>query len=168
MDKSVEELTSYITENQDKLVRILSKYTDDFGEIEDILQETVLRGILQIRQREKIKNIPAWVVRVSQNIAIDNVRRRTKHREVHLFDEADRAPEPEKVVLLDEQIKRLTDLFSYLTDKQLEVLRLHYIDGLKNKDIAKQMGVSHVSVRQFHMRAMAKLRELFFGYGQIG
>ena len=46
-----------------------------------------------------------------------------------------------------------------LTSKQGEVIRLIYIDGLKQKDAAKMLGMSPSAVSEMKKRALARMKK---------
>ena len=55
--------------------------------------------------------------------------------------------------------KMLSDAIGELPDKCREVFRLSYIDGLKNSEIAEQLGISVKTVEAHMYKALKSLRE---------
>lgn len=63
--------------------------------------------------------------------------------------------------LLGELLQEVYQAVQTLPEKSREVFRLRYIEGLKNEDIARQLGIRHQSVRNHLSTALKHLRLLF-------
>jgi RNA polymerase sigma-70 factor (family 1) len=60
--------------------------------------------------------------------------------------------------LLGELLQEIYTTMQQLPEKSREVFRLRYIDGLKNEEIAGQLGIRHQSVRNHLATALKTLR----------
>lgn len=69
-------------------------------------------------------------------------------------------PPPDEKVERAELLRRLTEAVESLPERLQTLLALHYVDGLKYKEIAKVIEVSDARVCQLHSEAIARLREL--------
>ena len=52
-----------------------------------------------------------------------------------------------------------------LTEKQAEVIRLHYNEGMSQRKIAKKLGLGHTTVQGYIERSIRKLQEYFTNVG---
>lgn len=98
-----------------------------------------------------------WVYRVALNTALNEQRRRMQRPhelkvDERLFDElAD--------VGADEQLERLYELIGMLEEDERKLLLL-YIDGVRQKEIGKMMGITEVAVGHRISRLKVKLKKM--------
>jgi RNA polymerase sigma-70 factor (ECF subfamily) len=123
---------------------------------EDIVQQVFTRMITAIRSYED-RSVPfsAWLLRITHNMAIDHVRRRSRVCE-----------EPEEAVSVDrpeEESKHLRlllgEALAQLPPAQREIVVLRHIGGLSPREIAERLGRSEDSVHGLHHRGRRALRE---------
>ncbi len=60
---------------------------------------------------------------------------------------------------LDEELVHLDNALNTLTEREKEIVILHYYNGLKHIEIAKKLGVSYTNERQICHIAIKKLRK---------
>ena len=81
------------------------------------------------------------------------------------FDIADETPSPEESLIKSEGKAELRaqvrSALSCLTEKQREVIVLHFWEELSLREIAKKKGVHHSSVEETFTAAMKKLEKFF-------
>ncbi|WP_321817009.1 MULTISPECIES: sigma-70 family RNA polymerase sigma factor [unclassified Paraburkholderia] len=61
--------------------------------------------------------------------------------------------------LAQEQLERLVEALSLLPKRDLEVIKLRYFEGLKNREIAARLNVSDSRATELHKRGIEKLRQ---------
>jgi RNA polymerase sigma-70 factor (ECF subfamily) len=140
--------------------------TGDVHHAEDLLQETLLTAFRSLEQLEEPDKFRPWLLRISQNAAIDASRRKSRLK---------RGPEPkegtERLRLVpgptpgpDEEAER-----QEMRQKVLEVLRslpeeyrlpltLRFIAGADYETIQLQMGLTNGSLRGLLHRGMKLMR----------
>lgn len=118
------------------------------GEAEDVAQETMVRAYLRWDRVQQY--VEPWVVRVATNLALDNVRRRSRRFRVSVGPEA--AP-----AVADERVD-LARAVARLPKRQREAVALRYIADLSEADAARAMGCSTGSVKQHASRGLRALR----------
>ena len=127
----------------------------DFGQVDDIVQETYLR----LLRTEGIPEDPVQVrkiaFRIASNLMADEWRRRKR-----MAPAADPAPEPgaagpDPALRLD-----MTRVFGELKPQQRQMLWLSYVEGADHREIATALGVGEGSVRVLLHRARKKLASL--------
>jgi RNA polymerase sigma-70 factor (ECF subfamily) len=130
--------------------RLLGRLED----AQDATQEVFLR---LFRNLGRIEGDPkAWLYRVTVNVCNDHYRKRMPLCEV---DErrADPAPNPERVVTLDERKRLLMDGLSTLTERERAAVVLRDIEGLSTADAASILGVEEGTVRSHISTGRVKL-----------
>lgn len=101
----------------------------------------------------------AWLFRIAHTTVAGYYR---QHRPVVALEEADSQPapgdSPPQVVMRREELERLRQVVSTLSEREQEIIRLKFAGGLGNQEIAKvlQLRAGHVAVILY--RALRKLR----------
>jgi RNA polymerase sigma-70 factor, ECF subfamily len=124
---------------------------------EDVVQQVFTRMLTAIQNYEQ-RSVPfsAWLLRITHNMAIDYLRRRTPICE-----------EPEKAVLEEPRMDSfeagqlrdaLRDALSELPELQREIVVLRHLGGLSPREIADRLGRSEDSVHGLHHRARRALK----------
>ena len=146
-----------------QLLRFLASHgTGD--EAEDLLQELWLR--LSQAPTGPVGNPLAYLYRAANNLAIDRHRAR---RQAQLRDEAwadtqDRggpAPEPgaERLLISRQELARTEAVLTSLGQRPASVLRRFRLDGVPQRQIAAELGISLSTVESDLRRAYAALAE---------
>jgi RNA polymerase sigma-70 factor (ECF subfamily) len=127
----------------------------DEHEAEDVTQLVFAKVMTSIRQYEP-RGVPfsAWILRVTHNVAIDNMRRRrmVPCEEVRGPDEHAHAIEN------GERTRLLKDAFATLPREQREVLLMRHVLGLSPREIAERLGKSEGSIHGLHHRGRGALK----------
>jgi RNA polymerase sigma factor for flagellar operon FliA len=72
----------------------------------------------------------------------------------------DEARNPAEMLEDAQANRRLSDAVDRLPDRERVIVRMHYFQGARFKDIGEVLGVSEPRVSQLHTRAMGQLRKL--------
>ena len=106
----------------------------------------------------------SYIVTVVRNTAIDFQRKQKRTNATFVQSEEDateqipdRTSVEEKILLRDE-LNRIRQALRKLPEKERDVLRMRYQQGLPDKEIAQAMGVAESSVRKYIMRGRQHLR----------
>jgi RNA polymerase sigma factor (sigma-70 family) len=116
---------------------------------EDVAAEVLARAFVDWGRLEGAVWLDAWIVRVSTNLAIDQVRRSARR-----FPRIHVAEDGELEVRLD-----LASAVAQLPRRQREAVSLRYFGDLSERDVAALMDVSLGSVKTHIHRGLATLRE---------
>lgn len=134
------------------------KLLGDRAEAEDIAQEALARAYLHWT---KISGYaPAWVVRVSSNLAIGSWRKR--RRLVHEADGRDRERATDAVGATSPDLPDHLELraaLAALPARQREVVVLRHLAGFSERETAQALGCSVGSVKQHASRGLAAMRQ---------
>jgi RNA polymerase sigma-70 factor (ECF subfamily) len=129
---------------------------------EDVTADTFLKVFRAADQYDAARG-PArtWIFRIAQNTLRDYLRRSRVRRHVpigSLRDLATDAPSPEERLLREEQVSRLLDAVSVLSEADRQVISLRYGSGMDTAAVAEVLGLREAAVRTRLWRALRRLR----------
>jgi RNA polymerase sigma-70 factor (ECF subfamily) len=122
---------------------------------EDVVQQVFTRMMTAIRNYEQ-RSVPfsAWLLRITHNMAIDYVRRRTP-----TVDEAERPVSEDRPQFDSHDLRGvLHDALTELPEVQREILMLRHLGGYSPGEIAERLGRSENSVHGLHHRGRRALQ----------
>ena len=123
---------------------------------DDIVQEAYLRILRSPPATEDESQLRAFLFRVASNLMTDHWRRQRHERGAG----DPRAPEP-AVAALDMPLRvDMARTFARLRPQQRQLLWLAYVEGADHREIARALGVRHMSVRVLLYRARRRLAQL--------
>ena len=142
------------------IYRLVSKFSVDRFETEDIVQEVFIRLDLHYESGVKIQYPKTWLYKVASNICINTVRRKPTLQ-------IDAVNELNTGVCEGFELKIEADEHGKIIMKALSTLKEHerliviiYSEGLSYKEIADISGVRFSSVSKSLSRALEKLKPL--------
>ncbi|HEV2814391.1 MAG TPA: sigma-70 family RNA polymerase sigma factor, partial [Solirubrobacteraceae bacterium] len=132
--------------------------TGDREDARDAVQSAMLRAYRAIRRGDRPQSLRAWLHRIARNEAIDVLRRRRVHGELHDTD-SDPAPGPSACAIAHEGLDTLVRDVNDLPARQRQALVMRAVDGCGYGEIADGMGISGGAARQSVCEARAMLVE---------
>ena len=145
-----------------RIVRYLYRLTGDRDEAEDLAQDTFLQAYQSILKTTSELSLSAWLYRIATN----NANRRWRRRKLISFiplPGAEKADPYSFESSPNRVIERIV-----IEDALLEVPRghracmvLHYVEGLKYREIATIVGISEDAVQKRIAHGNEKFREVF-------
>lgn len=149
------------------LLAVLRPYARDAEKARDLVQETCLRAWRHLDRFDRSHRFSTWLFRIGINLAVSAGRRarlEARHREEVIergrHDDAKTEDSPLHALLATEDGARLRIAIQALPDRQQEILKLRYLEGLKCQEIAALLGQSPNAISISLFRARQKLREL--------
>ena len=143
-------------------------------DVDDVVQESYLR-IWQAAAREPVKSAKAFLYLVARRLAL-NVVRKERNSPVDAYgDEAmsrvlDDRPNAREAAIIQDRINLLADALMSLPPRCREIVVLHKMKGLTQKEVADQLGLSErtveTHVRNGVARCLAYLRAHGFEEGR--
>ena len=141
----------------------------------DIYQESFLRVYRNLHRFRFECSFYTWLYRITTNVALDYLRRRTSHREDQApvppddaesstRDFFDRQPElsaasnPEQSLLGQELGEKIQDAMKALSPRERTVFEMKHYQGLRLRAIGDLLGTSEETVKNSLFRATRKLR----------
>ena len=131
-------------EHQGRLLGFILKLIPNYSAAEDILQETALILWQKFDTYQPGSSFMAWAKQIAKHKVMDYIKR-CKVRSIVQFNPQiieDLAAEEISHSVDLEYSEALQGCVDKLENKSKEVIHLRYIDRLKVKDIAKQLGMT--------------------------
>lgn len=140
------------------LFGISLKYSRNYQDAEDTLQDSFLIIFDKIKQYNNKGSFEGWLKRIIINTALQKYR---KKNHLQLFKEV---PDTEEVVEVDFEdthldIGFLLKLVQELPDKYRLVFNLYVLDSYSHKEISKMLNISEGTSKSNLSRARKKLKE---------
>lgn len=148
----------YLTPVLQRCTRNLGN-ADDGHEATSVTFHNALIGLDSFRGDGAFES---WLFRIADNACNDIFRRRQRWPHIPLDEEDERpvdGPDPEQQAIQAMDDDRLEQALRKLPPRRERIVRLHLV-GLKGREIAVRLGVSHDVVRQQQRLAFLQLADL--------
>ena len=124
-------------------------------EAENILQDVFLK--LYYHPPKDESNLPGWLIKVTQNLSLDTIKK--KKKETLVLSQTKRDQD------LQTETKEIDVLFylNQLPEKYAHVLKLFYYGHLNIKEIAKALNKSESNIKKMLERGRKQLKNLLEG-----
>lgn len=165
-----EALARFFDRHADRVFALAYRMLGDRTQAEDVSQEVFLKIHRAIDRMDPQRDPGPWVTTITCNACREFWRashQKMSRRSVPLEgipDWQDRHPRssgtPEGDVLQGERNARVQGALMQLPDSLREVVVLHDWQGMKHREIAGMLEVSHAAVRKRYSRALEALAEL--------
>jgi RNA polymerase sigma-19 factor, ECF subfamily len=135
-------------------------------ESEAIVQQVILllidRDYYTLRSFRRLSSLQTWLFTVVRRYLVRQIRRQSK--EMSLEDlpmtSLSAQPEQEKMLIAEEETKRLSVALNKLTDRERKLFQLLCMDGLSASEIAEEMGIKLKSVYSKRFALILKVRRM--------
>jgi RNA polymerase sigma-70 factor, ECF subfamily len=178
-------LSEYLELRRAELIAFIARRLGDLlrrrVEPEDIFQETATAAWRGLAAADLSRRDPfGWLCQLAEQRIVDAYRthvrsqKRSTIREVRVRDSGSSSSRfsfsqllqaslttPSQACIRDEQQARLFEVLATLPDEQQAALRMHFLEGLPSKEIARRLNKEDVAVRVMISRAVQKLRRLW-------
>lgn len=125
------------------------------GDVEDVVQETLLAIHLKRQTWDADQLFTPWVRAIARNKLIDNLRRRGNRTELPIEDFADVLPA--EAASGELSAWEAGKLLSVLSGRQREVVRAICVEGASIRETAQRFGVSEGAARVALHRGLSAL-----------
>lgn len=141
----------------DKLFAVCLKYSKNYEDAEDTLQDSFLVIFDKIKQYKKIGSFEGWIKRITINTAIQ------KYRNKSLLQIVKEPVEDEEIDEIDFEDNHLTidyllNLIQQLPDRYRLIFNLYVLDNFSHKEIAEMLHISEGTSKSNLSRARALLK----------
>ncbi len=128
----------------------LYRHFPDADNIDDIIQDAYLR-LLKARESKAIRSPKAFLFRTARNLSIDHLKSHKISRKIPFEEQAasnvlDAAPDIPETVSRNQEIEIMKAAIQSLPDRCRQIVTLHEVYGMPQKDIARKLGVSASTV----------------------
>jgi RNA polymerase sigma-70 factor, ECF subfamily len=147
----------------DSIFRYIYYRVFDRDIAKDLTQETFYKVWDYLAKGKTIDNIKAFTYRTAHNIVVNSIRNKKHALSLEELDEtigfevSDTIQDELKIKAQD--IASIFDSFKILKDKDAELMKLRYIDGLSIEEISKVTSYSENNISVKLHRLIEKLKE---------
>ncbi len=128
---------------------------------EELVSAVFLKTVQRLDSYDPLKaSLSTWVYTITRNTVTDYFRTRRPMTALEDYM-AQEEPSPD---LSDDALDALTDALLALKQKERDLILLHYYKGHTLKAVAEMMGMSYISAKVIHKKALADLR-VFYAAG---
>ena len=164
--RGISAISAAFLENNTLLKKFLTRFLYQRQDIEDVVQETYLRAYKAEKEAASAIEQPrAFLFRVARNIALNELKRKSRHITDSL-EECDTQSAKQRPPTLEDELQAQKHLGLYceaiatLPKQCRRVCLLRKVHGLKHKDIAERLQLSVSSVEK-HLRKGALVCEAY-------
>jgi RNA polymerase sigma-70 factor, ECF subfamily len=128
---------------------------------DDLVQDTLLRGLEKLHLYQPGTNLRAWLFTVMHNLYVNSHRRATRRGHTIRVEEVRTSIPPSQVSMLE--LRDLERAMAFLPEDQRTTLLLIGLEGMRYEDVAQICDVPTGTVRSRASRAREALRHLLKG-----
>ncbi len=141
----------------DKMFGVCLRYTNDYDEAQDILQDGFVIAFQKIHQLKNENLLEAWIRRIMINEALKRYREKQRTGSVDELIEQEKDARPDAVQEMGEQ--ELLKLVQSLSPQYRMVFNLYAIEGYSHKEISQMLDISEGTSKSNLSRARVILQE---------
>jgi RNA polymerase sigma-70 factor, ECF subfamily len=151
---------SLIIKHQDRLRRFISFRVENWEDVLDLTQESLLRSYVNFKSFRGASSFSTWLNAIAQNV-IASWRRCKRIRSTRYVEEArDNQPGPSKLAERKEETDQLQGCLQKLTKTNREVLMLRDLNGLAYEEISTRLHLPIGTVRSRLNRGRSELKTI--------
>ncbi len=156
-----ERLDALARDYRPALTRYFGKRAHQRADVDDLVQEVLLRVAVR-GDGSSIEQPEAYLMRSASNVWRDHLRKKKTHAEAahDAYDESDVTPiddGPASLASADESLARLIAILGELTPRTRQIFVLRRVEGMRQKAVAKRLGISVSAVEKHMIKAIAHL-----------
>ena len=144
-------------EHQKELKNFIFKRVKDRDLANDISQEVLLKVYNFCLSKSGVKNVRSWLFQIAQNTITDHYRNQSKFSD----NEVPEKPQEDENLAFQEAGKYIVPMLEFLPEAYSIPLKLSDIDGMRQADIAKKLGLSLPATKSRIQRARQLLMDEF-------
>lgn len=151
-------------EHNRALVSFLRTKLHNDQEAREVAQEAYVK-LLQLESPGVVSFLQAYLFKIATNIAIDRIRHqavgdRLAREQAHFFDEVDEAASPERKVLAQDELERISKAMESLPEKCRQAFALHVLQEHPVSEVAAEMKLTTRMVRYYVVRGLELCRDV--------
>ncbi|MDE5819661.1 MAG: sigma-70 family RNA polymerase sigma factor [Lachnospiraceae bacterium] len=167
MTKIYEELTRYITENQNRYYRLAYSYVKEEQAALDVVQNAVVKALEHVHKLRKKEYMGTWLYRIVMNESVNYLRRNARETpceeqalggvvQDEAFERDTQYGNPETIVL--NKPEELYEAILTLPESMQTVIKLYFFEELTMPEIAAITGVNLSTVKYRLYHGLQKLK----------
>lgn len=140
-----------------KIYKYIARRVNDLDVVEDLTSDVFVKAIDSDRRGQGAQtSFSGWLYRIAHNLVIDHYRARDVRREISIDEiphHVDPNADPVKTIQLALDMAAVDRALNRLTQKQVEVLQLYYMEELSISEIALATGKKEEAIKGLLHRA---------------
>lgn len=144
-------------EHQNELRNFIFNRLKDRDQTEDILQEVLMKVYKFCLSTSGVKNLRSWLFQIAHNTMIDHYRRQSKYSS----SEVPEFPQEDENLAYKDATEYIKPMLGFLPEAYALPLQMADLDGIKQKEIAKRLGLTLTATKTRIQRARQLLKEEF-------
>jgi len=135
---------------------------DNHHDAEELASEVFVKAIQGWKSYNPALPLEGWLIGIAKNVVTDYLRKAMKRQFFpidSIMELISSEKQPEEVVVINEESKKLMSAMVKLRDKERQILSMKFATQLKHSEIAMILKISESHVGVTAHRAMTKLRK---------
>lgn len=127
---------------------------------EEICSDVFLKVFEKLDTFDETKaSVSTWIFTITRNTLTDYFRTRRVFSEIP--EDLPAESDIEEAYCQEEMLETLADALESLSERERDLIILHYYSGKTLKETAEQMGISYAYVKILHNKALAAMKRYF-------
>lgn len=127
---------------------------------EDLVSEVFLKVYRKLESFDESRaSLSTWIYSITKNTVIDYYKKSKTHS-LSFEEMAETGEIPDDMPVCEELLTDLAKALENLSERERDLIILHYYRGYSLKRIAEMMGMSYINVKVIHSKALSALRGL--------
>ena len=157
-------ISNYYAAHRDELLSFIAVRITNAVEAEDLVQDIFLR-LLRGHHLITPDTLPALIYTMARHAVSDYYRRRRIYEEYeHYIKRSDCTSEIESLISARQLMERMERSLARLPQACCEIYRLHIYDGMKVRDIARELSLPYKQVENRLGQARKAVRQQLRSY----
>jgi len=156
--------TEIVTYYEASILRYLYRLTGDRGVAQDLTQDTFVQAYKGILKTKNEISFKAWLYRIATNNALQFQRRKrllsfipfTRSEEMNIPSTEDTSARIDERIVIEEVLLKVPQ-------EQRVCMVLHFVEGLKYREVAEIIGISEDAVRMRVARGRQTFLKIYNG-----
>ena len=141
-------------------------------DVDDVVQESYLR-IWKAKTAQPIQSAKAFLFKIARHLALDTIRKNGNSPldtvgETAFSSVLDLAPNAAEALISKDTLHHLADAIASLPQRRREVIILHKLKGLPQKEVAQLLDLSPRTVEKHCLRGLNQCEEHLRAHGING
>ena len=142
---------------KDKITAYVRSRIENKYDVEDIVSTVFLKIYQKIDSFDESKaSLSTWIYTITRNTVIDYFREIKTH--IEFLDEIEADTLSADSLVDDELLEDLADALETLSERERDLIILHYYKGYTLKRISEMMDMSYINAKLIHTKALSMLR----------
>jgi RNA polymerase sigma-70 factor (ECF subfamily) len=156
--------------HSNKILRRVYRIVKNWQDAEDVLQESLMRAFLHLKDFEERSSFSSWLTRIAINFALMSLRKKRGYIEISMevinddhgtgyrWEPRDPAESPESHCSRREREDLLEGAIRRLPPTLRQVVQMKLIDGRSGEEVSQTLGISVPAAKSRLARAKMALR----------